>query len=87
MLTGACCATNPAQTISPISPRFVARSGEPVVRQAVLTAMRILGRQFVMGRTIGEALDRAETSEREGYRHSYDMLGEAAKTAADAAAT
>ncbi|HZK90750.1 MAG TPA: bifunctional proline dehydrogenase/L-glutamate gamma-semialdehyde dehydrogenase PutA [Stellaceae bacterium] len=64
--------------------RFIARSGEPVVRQAVLAAMRILGRQFVMGRTIGEALDRAKTAERQGYRHSYDMLGEAAKTAADA---
>ena len=64
--------------------RFVARSGEPVVRQAVLAAMRILGRQFVMGRTIGEALDRAQPAEREGYRHSYDMLGEAARTAPDA---
>ncbi|MBV8776182.1 MAG: bifunctional proline dehydrogenase/L-glutamate gamma-semialdehyde dehydrogenase PutA [Alphaproteobacteria bacterium] len=65
--------------------RFVARSGEPVVRQAVLGAMRILGRQFVMGRTIGEALARARDAEGQGYRHSYDMLGEAAKTAADAA--
>jgi RHH-type transcriptional regulator, proline utilization regulon repressor / proline dehydrogenase / delta 1-pyrroline-5-carboxylate dehydrogenase len=64
--------------------RFVARSGEPVVRQAVLAAMRILGRQFVMGRTIDEALDRARDAERQGYRHSYDMLGEAAKTAQDA---
>ncbi|MBV9555431.1 MAG: bifunctional proline dehydrogenase/L-glutamate gamma-semialdehyde dehydrogenase PutA [Alphaproteobacteria bacterium] len=65
--------------------RFVARSGEPVVRQAVLGAMRILGRQFVIGRTIGEALARARDAEGQGYRHSYDMLGEAAKTAADAA--
>ncbi len=64
--------------------RFAARSGEPVVRQAVLAAMRILGRQFVMGRTIDEALDRAKPAERHGYRHSYDMLGEAARTAADA---
>jgi RHH-type proline utilization regulon transcriptional repressor/proline dehydrogenase/delta 1-pyrroline-5-carboxylate dehydrogenase len=64
--------------------RFVARSGEPVVRQAVLAAMRILGRQFVMGRTIGEALDRAKPTEQHGYRHSYDMLGEAARTARDA---
>src|SRR5205814_2886451 len=64
--------------------RFVARSGEPVVRQAVTAAMRILGRQFVMGRTIAEALDRARPAERNGYRHSYDMLGEAARTAADA---
>ena len=65
--------------------RFVARSGEPVVRQAVTAAMHILGRQFVMGRTIEEALDRARGAERHGYRHSYDMLGEAAHTAADAA--
>jgi RHH-type proline utilization regulon transcriptional repressor/proline dehydrogenase/delta 1-pyrroline-5-carboxylate dehydrogenase len=64
--------------------RLVARSGEPVVRQAVTAAMRILGRQFVMGRTIAEALERARSAERHGYRHSYDMLGEAARTAADA---
>jgi RHH-type proline utilization regulon transcriptional repressor/proline dehydrogenase/delta 1-pyrroline-5-carboxylate dehydrogenase len=65
--------------------RFVARSGEPVVRQAVTAAMRILGRQFVIGRTIEEALERARESESQGYRHSYDMLGEAARTAAEAA--
>ena len=65
--------------------RFVARSGEPVVRQAVVAAMRILARQFVIGRTIAEALDRARPAERQGWRHSYDMLGEAAHTAADAA--
>ncbi|MBO0737030.1 MAG: bifunctional proline dehydrogenase/L-glutamate gamma-semialdehyde dehydrogenase PutA [Alphaproteobacteria bacterium] len=65
--------------------RFVARSGEPVVRQAVTAAMRILGRQFVMGRTIEEALEVAREWERRGYRHSYDMLGEAARTAAAAA--
>jgi RHH-type proline utilization regulon transcriptional repressor/proline dehydrogenase/delta 1-pyrroline-5-carboxylate dehydrogenase len=64
--------------------RLISRSGEPVVRQAVTAAMRILGRQFVMGRTIGEALERARPAERHGYRHSYDMLGEAARTAADA---
>jgi len=64
--------------------RLVARSGEPVVRQAVTAAMRILGRQFVMGRTIAEALERARGAEKQGYRHSYDMLGEAARTAADA---
>jgi RHH-type transcriptional regulator, proline utilization regulon repressor / proline dehydrogenase / delta 1-pyrroline-5-carboxylate dehydrogenase len=64
--------------------RLVARSGEPVVRQAVTAAIRVLARQFVMGRTIDEALARAKTAERRGYRHSYDMLGEAARTAADA---
>ena len=55
-----------------------------MVRQAVTAAMRILGRQFVMGRTIAEALERARSAEKQGYRHSYDMLGEAARTAADA---
>jgi RHH-type proline utilization regulon transcriptional repressor/proline dehydrogenase/delta 1-pyrroline-5-carboxylate dehydrogenase len=65
--------------------RLVARSSEPVWRQAVTAAMRILAGQFIMGRTIAEALARAQDAERRGYRHSYDMLGEAARTAADAA--
>lgn len=60
------------------------RVGEPVVRQAVIQAMRLLAAQFVMGRTIAEALERACESERRGVRHSYDMLGEAARTQADA---
>ncbi len=64
--------------------RLLARSGEPVVRQAVTAAIRILARQFVMGRTIAEALERAKPAERQGYRHSYDMLGEAARDAAGA---
>ncbi|MFO0998295.1 MAG: bifunctional proline dehydrogenase/L-glutamate gamma-semialdehyde dehydrogenase PutA [Alphaproteobacteria bacterium] len=64
--------------------RLVAQAGEPVIRQAVMQAMRILGRQFVMGRTIEEALDRARPAESKGYRHSYDMLGEGARTAGDA---
>ncbi len=64
--------------------RLVAKSGEPVIRQAVVQAMRILGRQFVMGRTIEEALERARAHEKRGYRYSYDMLGEAARTMDDA---
>jgi RHH-type proline utilization regulon transcriptional repressor/proline dehydrogenase/delta 1-pyrroline-5-carboxylate dehydrogenase len=64
--------------------RLVAKSGEPVIRQAVTQAMRILGRQFVMGRSIEEALERARAHEKRGYRYSYDMLGEAARTMADA---
>jgi len=85
MLTGRMLHDNHGESeFAHILHRFVARSGEPVVRQAVLAAMRILGRQFVMGRTIGEALGRAAAAERQGYRHSYDMLGEAAKTATDA---
>jgi RHH-type proline utilization regulon transcriptional repressor/proline dehydrogenase/delta 1-pyrroline-5-carboxylate dehydrogenase len=64
--------------------RLLARSGEPLVRQAVTAAIRVLARQFVMGRTIVEALERAKPAERQGYRHSYDMLGEAARDTADA---
>jgi RHH-type proline utilization regulon transcriptional repressor/proline dehydrogenase/delta 1-pyrroline-5-carboxylate dehydrogenase len=64
--------------------RLVGRVGEPVVRTAMRQAMRIMGQQFVMGRTIDEALERARSSEHRRYRHSYDMLGEAALTAADA---
>jgi RHH-type proline utilization regulon transcriptional repressor/proline dehydrogenase/delta 1-pyrroline-5-carboxylate dehydrogenase len=64
--------------------RLVAKSGEPVIRQAVMQAMRILGRQFVMGRNIEEALERAQAMEKRGYRYSYDMLGEAARTMHDA---
>ncbi len=65
--------------------RLIARSGEPVIRQALVFAMRILADQFVLGRTIGEALDRAAPGRERGQRHSFDMLGEAALTADDAA--
>ncbi|MCH7889073.1 MAG: bifunctional proline dehydrogenase/L-glutamate gamma-semialdehyde dehydrogenase PutA, partial [Proteobacteria bacterium] len=64
--------------------RLVARSGEPVIRRALVQAMRILGRQFVMGRTIEAALERAKPAEQAGYSHSFDMLGEAAHTMPDA---
>ncbi|MGH8135005.1 MAG: proline dehydrogenase family protein, partial [Steroidobacteraceae bacterium] len=64
--------------------RIVARLGEPVVRAAFRQAMRIMGHQFVMGRTIREALERAASGDDARYRHTYDMLGESALTAADA---
>ena len=64
--------------------RAVGRLGEPVVRTAVREAMKILGRNFVFGRTIDEALKRAEPEQRQGLSHSFDMLGEAAKTFDDA---
>ncbi|HEX3422905.1 MAG TPA: bifunctional proline dehydrogenase/L-glutamate gamma-semialdehyde dehydrogenase PutA [Sphingomicrobium sp.] len=64
--------------------RAVGRLGEPVVRTAVREAMKILGRNFVFGRTIDEALRRAEPEQRRGLGHSFDMLGEAARTYADA---
>src|SRR5690606_3512278 len=63
--------------------RLVERLGEPVVRAALRQAMRVLGQQFVMGETIEAALARAAAAPE--FNYSFDMLGEAALTAADAA--
>jgi RHH-type proline utilization regulon transcriptional repressor/proline dehydrogenase/delta 1-pyrroline-5-carboxylate dehydrogenase len=71
---------NPAQLLG----KLAGRAGEPVVRTAMRQAMRIMGHQFVMGRTIKEALARSVKKENIAYRHSFDMLGEAALTATDA---
>ncbi len=60
------------------------KGGEPLIRKGVDLAMRLLGRQFVLGRTIGEALDNGRERTAAGYRFSFDMLGEAALTAPDA---
>ncbi len=61
------------------------RVGEPVIRLAVSRAMKEMGRQFVLGETISSALKRGSEMEAKGYTYSYDMLGEAALTEADAA--
>ena len=86
MLTGKLVRESELEVRDPVSflRRLVARLGEPVVRTAFRHAMRIMGRQFVMGRDIGEALARAETEEGARYRHTYDMLGESALTERDA---
>ncbi len=62
----------------------IKRLGEPVIRLAVAQAMKEMGRQFVLGESITSAMSRAETLEEQGYTYSYDMLGEAAITWADA---
>jgi RHH-type proline utilization regulon transcriptional repressor/proline dehydrogenase/delta 1-pyrroline-5-carboxylate dehydrogenase len=64
--------------------RLVARAGEPVVRGAIRQAMKIMAEQFIVGETIRAAIGRAAPREALGYRFSYDMLGEAARTGADA---
>jgi len=64
--------------------RLASRISEPVARAALRQAMRILGHQFVMGRTIEEALERTTGTSERAYRYSFDMLGEAALTRADA---
>ena len=62
----------------------IKRLGEPVIRTAVGRAMKEMGRQFVLGETIQAAMERAAGMEKNGYTYSYDMLGEAARTDADA---
>ncbi len=64
--------------------RLIGRVGEPVIRLAVRQAMRIMGHQFVMGRTIDEALTRSRKGDNAAYRYSFDMLGEGALTTRDA---
>ena len=71
---------NPAQMLG----KLAGRAGEPVVRTAMRQAMRIMGHQFVMGRSIDEALTRSVKKGNRAYRYSFDMLGEAALTATDA---
>ncbi|MEK6540711.1 MAG: bifunctional proline dehydrogenase/L-glutamate gamma-semialdehyde dehydrogenase PutA [Pseudomonadota bacterium] len=63
--------------------RMIKRSGEPVIRQAALAAMKLLGQQFVMGEDIGAAIKRANKQRSE--LASFDMLGEGARTMDDAA--
>jgi len=69
---------------SKILDRLLNKSGEPMVRTGVYQAMKIMGKQFVMGRNIKEALKRAQSKKHRDYRFSFDMLGEAALTKADA---
>jgi RHH-type proline utilization regulon transcriptional repressor/proline dehydrogenase/delta 1-pyrroline-5-carboxylate dehydrogenase len=64
--------------------RLVGRAGERFVRGAIRQAMKIMAEQFIVGETIEDAVGRAAPREALGYRYSYDMLGEAARTAGDA---
>ena len=64
--------------------RLAAKAGEPIVRASLRQGMKLMAEQFVMGRNIEDALARANSDDQAKYRHSYDMLGEAAMTAQDA---
>jgi RHH-type transcriptional regulator, proline utilization regulon repressor / proline dehydrogenase / delta 1-pyrroline-5-carboxylate dehydrogenase len=83
VLTGRLVATNSEQTLGAALTRLIARSGEPIIRAAVDVAMRLMGEQFVTGRTIEEAISASREREARGFTFSYDMLGEAAVTAED----
>ncbi len=85
LLTGKLAATHSEGGLSAALTRLVAKGGEPLIRRGVNLAMRLMGEQFVSGQTIEEALDNGRSYEAKGFRYSYDMLGEAAVTADQAA--
>jgi len=84
LITGKLVATHSDEGLGAALRRVVGRGGEPLIRKVVDLTMRLMGEQFVIGETIAEALANARKREAQGFRHSYDMLGEAALTDADA---
>lgn len=84
LITGRLVATHSESGLKDALRRITARGGEPLIRKGVDAAMRMMGEQFVTGETIAQALTNARTLEAQGFRYSYDMLGEAALTHEDA---
>jgi RHH-type proline utilization regulon transcriptional repressor/proline dehydrogenase/delta 1-pyrroline-5-carboxylate dehydrogenase len=84
LLTGKLVSVNSEQSLSRALTRMIGKGGEPLIRKGVNIAMRMMGEQFVAGQTISSALANSRKLEERGFRYSYDMLGEAATTAADA---
>jgi RHH-type proline utilization regulon transcriptional repressor/proline dehydrogenase/delta 1-pyrroline-5-carboxylate dehydrogenase len=84
VVTGKLTSTSSEAGLSTALTKLIGRGGEPVIRKGVDMAMRMMGEQFVTGQTIAEALANSRKMEAKGFRYSYDMLGEAATTAADA---
>lgn len=84
LVTGRLVTMRSAEGLATALSKMLKRGGEPLIRKGMDLAMRMLGEQFVTGRTIEEALSRGKNVEKRGYRYSFDMLGEAAMTAGDA---
>jgi RHH-type transcriptional regulator, proline utilization regulon repressor / proline dehydrogenase / delta 1-pyrroline-5-carboxylate dehydrogenase len=84
VVTGKLTGTSSENGLSAALSRLIGLGGEPLIRKGVDIAMRMMGEQFVTGQTIGEALANSRRMESKGFRYSYDMLGEAATTGADA---
>ena len=84
LITGNVLDERQAGTMSGVLRGAIKRVGEPVIRTAVGRAMKEMGAQFVLGRTIEEALKNGKAAQKEGYTYSFDMLGEAAMTEGDA---
>ncbi len=85
LLTGKLVSTHSEASLSAALARLLGAGGEPLIRKGVDLAMRMMGEQFVAGQTIEQALANARVREAQGFRYSFDMLGEAALTASDAA--
>ncbi|MEY4679806.1 MAG: hypothetical protein RLZZ276_1455 [Pseudomonadota bacterium] len=85
LVTGRLVAAETEDGLGAALTRLLARGGEPVIRRAMDLAMRLMGEQFVSGETIAQAIAGSAPREAAGFRFSYDMLGEAAATADDAA--
>ncbi len=85
LITGKLVGTSSETGLGSALSKLITKGGEPLIRKGVDLAMRMLGNQFVTGQTIDEALKNSRDNEARGYRYSYDMLGEAALTEADAA--
>src|SRR5450830_490720 len=85
LVTGKLVSSTSEEKLGSAITRLIAKGGEPLIRKGVDLAMRMLGNQFVTGQTIDEAIRNGRDNEARGYRYSYDMLGEAALTEADAA--
>ncbi|GAB4167071.1 MAG: trifunctional transcriptional regulator/proline dehydrogenase/L-glutamate gamma-semialdehyde dehydrogenase [Thalassobaculales bacterium] len=85
LITGRLTATASQSGLSAALTRLIGKGGEPLIRRGVDMAMRMMGEQFVTGQTISEALANSRRFETQGFLYSYDMLGEAAATASDAA--
>jgi RHH-type proline utilization regulon transcriptional repressor/proline dehydrogenase/delta 1-pyrroline-5-carboxylate dehydrogenase len=84
LITGKLVSTNSETGLGSALTKLISKGGEPLIRKGVDLAMRMLGNQFVTGQTIDEAIKNGQANEARGYRYSYDMLGEAALTEADA---
>jgi RHH-type proline utilization regulon transcriptional repressor/proline dehydrogenase/delta 1-pyrroline-5-carboxylate dehydrogenase len=84
MLTGKLTSTASEKGLASALTRMIGKGGEPLIRQGVHRAMKLMGEQFVTGQTIAEALGNSRALEKKGFRYSYDMLGEAATTELDA---
>lgn len=84
MLTGSVLQLGEKDSLASWFGGLLRKSGEPVIREALRASMKLLGQQFVMGETMDDAIAHAAADEAQGYMLSYDILGEGARSNAQA---